>query len=177
MAHWHLRGALGAGPRAQLPSWSSPSVPHQPLTQLPAPTWFEHVSMLVIMLNCVTLGMFRPCEDVECLSERCSILKVGAWAGGGLGWPLAMNDPWGPPPHHPCPEPSVPLSSPPPTRPSTTSSSLSLRWRWSSRWLPWDCLGRSATWVTRGTGWTSSSSSQGTVPCHPQTSSAKPGLA
>lgn len=49
--------------------------------------------MLVIMLNCVTLGMFRPCEDVECRSERCSILEVGAWAGGGLGWPLAMSDP------------------------------------------------------------------------------------
>uniref|UniRef100_A0A8C7BI66 Calcium voltage-gated channel subunit alpha1 H n=1 Tax=Neovison vison TaxID=452646 RepID=A0A8C7BI66_NEOVI len=40
------------------------------------PTWFEHVSMLVIMLNCVTLGMFRPCEDVECQSERCSILEA-----------------------------------------------------------------------------------------------------
>lgn len=40
-------------------------------------TWFEHVSMLVIMLNCVTLGMFRPCEDVACRSERCSILEVG----------------------------------------------------------------------------------------------------
>uniref|UniRef100_A0A8C0E6Y7 Calcium voltage-gated channel subunit alpha1 H n=1 Tax=Balaenoptera musculus TaxID=9771 RepID=A0A8C0E6Y7_BALMU len=40
------------------------------------PTWFEHVSMLVIMLNCVTLGMFRPCEDVECRSERCSILEA-----------------------------------------------------------------------------------------------------
>ncbi|XP_049495096.1 voltage-dependent T-type calcium channel subunit alpha-1H-like [Panthera uncia] len=39
-------------------------------------TWFEHVSMLVIMLNCVTLGMFRPCEDVECQSERCSILEA-----------------------------------------------------------------------------------------------------
>uniref|UniRef100_M3YWH2 Voltage-dependent T-type calcium channel subunit alpha-1H n=1 Tax=Mustela putorius furo TaxID=9669 RepID=M3YWH2_MUSPF len=38
--------------------------------------WFEHVSMLVIMLNCVTLGMFRPCEDVECQSERCSILEA-----------------------------------------------------------------------------------------------------
>lgn len=41
--------------------------------------------MLVIMLNCVTLGMFRPCEDVECRSERCSILKVGIWVGGGQG--------------------------------------------------------------------------------------------
>ncbi|ELK28446.1 Voltage-dependent T-type calcium channel subunit alpha-1H, partial [Myotis davidii] len=39
-------------------------------------TWFEHVSMLVIMLNCVTLGMFRPCEDVKCRSERCSILEA-----------------------------------------------------------------------------------------------------
>ncbi|XP_036861567.2 voltage-dependent T-type calcium channel subunit alpha-1H isoform X1 [Manis javanica] len=38
--------------------------------------WFEHVSMLVIMLNCVTLGMFRPCEDLECRSERCSTLEA-----------------------------------------------------------------------------------------------------
>nr|XP_012598896.2 voltage-dependent T-type calcium channel subunit alpha-1H isoform X1 [Microcebus murinus] len=38
--------------------------------------WFEQVSMLVIALNCVTLGMFRPCEDVECRSERCTILKA-----------------------------------------------------------------------------------------------------
>ncbi|KAK2894015.1 voltage-dependent T-type calcium channel subunit alpha-1H isoform X2 [Channa argus] len=38
--------------------------------------WFEHVSMLVILLNCVTLGMFQPCEDVSCLSEWCQILRV-----------------------------------------------------------------------------------------------------
>ncbi|XP_054616531.1 voltage-dependent T-type calcium channel subunit alpha-1H-like isoform X2 [Dunckerocampus dactyliophorus] len=38
--------------------------------------WFEHVSMLVILLNCVTLGMFQPCEDVNCLSEWCRILQV-----------------------------------------------------------------------------------------------------
>ncbi|NWQ65057.1 CAC1H protein, partial [Neopipo cinnamomea] len=42
----------------------------------PAPRWFEHVSMLVILLNCVTLGMFQPCEDVECQSERCTILEA-----------------------------------------------------------------------------------------------------
>uniref|UniRef100_A0A8B9T905 Calcium voltage-gated channel subunit alpha1 H n=1 Tax=Anas platyrhynchos TaxID=8839 RepID=A0A8B9T905_ANAPL len=35
-----------------------------------------HVSMLVILLNCVTLGMFQPCEDVECQSERCTILEA-----------------------------------------------------------------------------------------------------
>uniref|UniRef100_A0A8C9MZ92 Calcium voltage-gated channel subunit alpha1 H n=1 Tax=Serinus canaria TaxID=9135 RepID=A0A8C9MZ92_SERCA len=37
---------------------------------------FGHVSMLVILLNCVTLGMFQPCEDVECQSERCTILEA-----------------------------------------------------------------------------------------------------
>uniref|UniRef100_A0A8C2F2Q4 Voltage-dependent T-type calcium channel subunit alpha n=1 Tax=Cyprinus carpio TaxID=7962 RepID=A0A8C2F2Q4_CYPCA len=39
-------------------------------------TWFERVSMLVILLNCVTLGMFQPCQDLECHSDRCSILQV-----------------------------------------------------------------------------------------------------
>uniref|UniRef100_A0A7N6AEG1 Voltage-dependent T-type calcium channel subunit alpha n=1 Tax=Anabas testudineus TaxID=64144 RepID=A0A7N6AEG1_ANATE len=33
-------------------------------------------SMLVILLNCVTLGMFHPCEDIDCNSERCRILQV-----------------------------------------------------------------------------------------------------
>uniref|UniRef100_A0A8C4F5I4 Voltage-dependent T-type calcium channel subunit alpha n=1 Tax=Dicentrarchus labrax TaxID=13489 RepID=A0A8C4F5I4_DICLA len=32
-------------------------------------------SMLVILLNCVTLGMFHPCDDGECKSERCNILQ------------------------------------------------------------------------------------------------------
>lgn len=39
-------------------------------------TWFEHISMLVILLNCVTLGMFQPCEDISCLSDWCRILQV-----------------------------------------------------------------------------------------------------
>ncbi|XP_069566098.1 voltage-dependent T-type calcium channel subunit alpha-1H isoform X1 [Brachyistius frenatus] len=32
--------------------------------------------MLVILLNCVTLGMFQPCEDVACQAEWCRILQV-----------------------------------------------------------------------------------------------------
>ncbi|EGW15320.1 Voltage-dependent T-type calcium channel subunit alpha-1I [Cricetulus griseus] len=32
--------------------------------------------MLVILLNCVTLGMYQPCDDMECLSDRCKILQV-----------------------------------------------------------------------------------------------------
>ncbi|CAK6974288.1 voltage-dependent T-type calcium channel subunit alpha-1G [Scomber scombrus] len=31
--------------------------------------------MLVILLNCVTLGMFQPCEDIDCNSKRCKILE------------------------------------------------------------------------------------------------------
>ena len=33
--------------------------------------------MLVILLNCVTLGMFQPCEDVTCQTDWCLILQVG----------------------------------------------------------------------------------------------------
>ncbi|KAM7371187.1 hypothetical protein PAMP_010678 [Pampus punctatissimus] len=35
----------------------------------------NRASMLVILLNCVTLGMFHPCEDIDCDSERCNILQ------------------------------------------------------------------------------------------------------
>ncbi|XP_045577217.1 voltage-dependent T-type calcium channel subunit alpha-1H-like, partial [Salmo salar] len=38
--------------------------------------WFEHVSMMVILLNCVTLGLYQPCEDVTCQAEWCLVLQV-----------------------------------------------------------------------------------------------------
>uniref|UniRef100_A0A8C4VKV3 Calcium voltage-gated channel subunit alpha1 I n=1 Tax=Gopherus evgoodei TaxID=1825980 RepID=A0A8C4VKV3_9SAUR len=34
------------------------------------------VSMMVILLNCVTLGMYQPCDDMDCLNDRCKILQV-----------------------------------------------------------------------------------------------------
>eukprot|EP00057_Strongylocentrotus_purpuratus_P018614 XP_011673088.1 PREDICTED: voltage-dependent T-type calcium channel subunit alpha-1G [Strongylocentrotus purpuratus] len=37
--------------------------------------WFERISMMVIILNCITLGMYRPCSDIECDSQRCLILQ------------------------------------------------------------------------------------------------------
>uniref|UniRef100_A0A8C1TTS3 Voltage-dependent T-type calcium channel subunit alpha n=1 Tax=Cyprinus carpio TaxID=7962 RepID=A0A8C1TTS3_CYPCA len=37
--------------------------------------WFTLQIMLVILLNCVTLGMFQPCEDSHCDTERCKILE------------------------------------------------------------------------------------------------------
>uniref|UniRef100_A0A8D8G3Z2 Voltage-dependent T-type calcium channel subunit alpha-1G n=1 Tax=Culex pipiens TaxID=7175 RepID=A0A8D8G3Z2_CULPI len=38
--------------------------------------WFERVSMLVILLNCVTLGMYQPCVDDACVTNRCKILQI-----------------------------------------------------------------------------------------------------
>lgn len=32
--------------------------------------------MLVILLNCITLGMYQPCVDEECQGNRCKILQV-----------------------------------------------------------------------------------------------------
>ncbi|XP_059414021.1 voltage-dependent T-type calcium channel subunit alpha-1I-like isoform X1 [Carassius carassius] len=31
---------------------------------------------MVILLNCVTLGMYQPCENIDCTSERCQILQA-----------------------------------------------------------------------------------------------------
>jgi len=31
--------------------------------------------MGVILLNCVTLGMYRPCQDEVCQTTRCSVLE------------------------------------------------------------------------------------------------------
>uniref|UniRef100_H3DNA2 Calcium voltage-gated channel subunit alpha1 Ib n=1 Tax=Tetraodon nigroviridis TaxID=99883 RepID=H3DNA2_TETNG len=37
---------------------------------------FERVSIMVILLNCMTLGMYQPCENIDCSSERCQILQA-----------------------------------------------------------------------------------------------------
>ncbi|XP_030381070.1 voltage-dependent T-type calcium channel subunit alpha-1G [Scaptodrosophila lebanonensis] len=38
--------------------------------------WFERVSILVILLNCITLGMYQPCVDDACVTNRCKILQI-----------------------------------------------------------------------------------------------------
>lgn len=63
-------------------------------------TWFECISMLVILLNCVTLGMYQPCDDMDCLSERCKILQVRPAA-----------------PPHPAPQAPPILARPRPSQP------------------------------------------------------------
>lgn len=50
--------------------------------------------MMVILLNCVTLGMYQPCMDDECQTNRCKILQVSRRREGlGSGY-------YTPPPHH-----------------------------------------------------------------------------
>uniref|UniRef100_A0A8D3D2P5 Calcium voltage-gated channel subunit alpha1 Ib n=1 Tax=Scophthalmus maximus TaxID=52904 RepID=A0A8D3D2P5_SCOMX len=42
----------------------------------PYPFRKTRVSMMVILLNCVTLGMYQPCENIDCSSDRCQILQA-----------------------------------------------------------------------------------------------------
>jgi hypothetical protein len=38
--------------------------------------WFERISMFIIIVNCITLGMYQPCTDNQkCTSTRCYILE------------------------------------------------------------------------------------------------------
>jgi hypothetical protein len=37
--------------------------------------WFERVSMMVILVNCITLGMYQPCNDNPCTTNRCFVLQ------------------------------------------------------------------------------------------------------
>uniref|UniRef100_A0A7N8XCZ2 Voltage-dependent T-type calcium channel subunit alpha n=1 Tax=Mastacembelus armatus TaxID=205130 RepID=A0A7N8XCZ2_9TELE len=46
------------------------------LNPRPVNTWFERISIMVILLNCVTLGMYQPCENIDCTSDRCQILQA-----------------------------------------------------------------------------------------------------
>ena len=34
--------------------------------------------MTVILVNCVTLGMYQPCEDTTVCDQKCKLLKVVA---------------------------------------------------------------------------------------------------
>ena len=46
------------------------------LLQLIKSPWFERLSLFVIVFNCITLGMYKPCEDQpKCTSTRCFILE------------------------------------------------------------------------------------------------------
>ena len=38
--------------------------------------WFERLTMMVILINCVTLGMYKPCADTNHCNRKCLFLTV-----------------------------------------------------------------------------------------------------
>ena len=38
--------------------------------------WFERATMTVIIINCITLGSYEPCQDISVCDGKCQILKV-----------------------------------------------------------------------------------------------------
>ena len=38
--------------------------------------WFERLTMTVILINCVTLGMYKPCADTNHCNRKCLFLTV-----------------------------------------------------------------------------------------------------
>ena len=39
-------------------------------------SWFERITMIVILINCITLGMYKPCADSTTCNRKCFLLKV-----------------------------------------------------------------------------------------------------
>ena len=39
-------------------------------------SWFERLTMTVILINCVTLGMYKPCADTNHCNRKCLFLTV-----------------------------------------------------------------------------------------------------
>uniref|UniRef100_A0A8C3QYP9 Calcium voltage-gated channel subunit alpha1 I n=1 Tax=Cyanoderma ruficeps TaxID=181631 RepID=A0A8C3QYP9_9PASS len=77
--------SLELGEDEEVTSPPDPDVPYPDLApvvffclkQTTSPrSWCIKMVMMVILLNCVTLGMYQPCEDMDCLSDRCKILQV-----------------------------------------------------------------------------------------------------
>jgi hypothetical protein len=65
--------------------------------------------MCVILLNCITLGLYRPCHDEVCLTVRCQVLEgfdhfifaffatemcIKAFAMGLFGRGAYLTDTW-----------------------------------------------------------------------------------
>ena len=124
---------------------------------LPSPTllsirillnpYFERLTMTVIMINCVTLGMYQPCEDSGFCDRKCQILKVTQknWKSKTIWkmkyfWELSFAT-W-------CKYDLESVSFSVETimwRWLMTWSTSTSSGRWSSRWLPWVWWGEVAT--------------------------------
>ncbi len=51
-------------------------VPRRWCLKLVQNPWFDRFTMFVILLNCVCMAMYKPCEDDECNTWRCHVLQI-----------------------------------------------------------------------------------------------------
>uniref|UniRef100_A0A0N4ZXQ5 Voltage-dependent T-type calcium channel subunit alpha n=1 Tax=Parastrongyloides trichosuri TaxID=131310 RepID=A0A0N4ZXQ5_PARTI len=57
--------------------FSQTKVPRKWCLKMVTNPWFDRLTMFVIIINCITLGMYRPCEDGPgCNSYRCQLLSM-----------------------------------------------------------------------------------------------------
>ncbi|XP_037808576.1 voltage-dependent T-type calcium channel subunit alpha-1G isoform X5 [Lucilia sericata] len=63
-------------PEVALKYFSQDTTPRNWCLMLITNPWFERISILVILLNCITLGMYQPCVDDACEFNRCKILQI-----------------------------------------------------------------------------------------------------
>ncbi len=55
---------------------SQKSKPRYWLLKIMTSTWFEKLTMIIIIINCITMGMHQPCNDNNhCTNSKCFILK------------------------------------------------------------------------------------------------------
>ncbi|XP_034671028.1 uncharacterized protein LOC117902498 isoform X5 [Drosophila subobscura] len=85
-SHTSSSSSSSSSGEPNLPYPGFPEISMKALTQYTRPRnwclmlitnpWFERVSILVILLNCITLGMYQPCVDDACVTNRCKILQI-----------------------------------------------------------------------------------------------------
>ena len=47
-------------------------------------SWFERITITVIIINCITLGSFEPCQDLTVCRGKCQVFKVRLWSAKPL---------------------------------------------------------------------------------------------
>ena len=47
--------------------------------------------MTVIVINCITLGSFEPCQDLSVCHGKCQVLKVDSWNLKFMNFSFVVN--------------------------------------------------------------------------------------
>uniref|UniRef100_A0AAF5DMJ9 Voltage-dependent T-type calcium channel subunit alpha n=1 Tax=Strongyloides stercoralis TaxID=6248 RepID=A0AAF5DMJ9_STRER len=57
--------------------FSQTKIPRKWCLKMVTNPWFDRLTMIVIIINCITLGMYKPCEDGPgCNTYRCQLLSM-----------------------------------------------------------------------------------------------------